>query len=149
MDGKHFEEFEAGDRFVSQWRYIAESDLRRFITLAGIEEPLFESEQFLRSETDHHTWIVPGYLTLSFALGLFTRSGWFEGTGLAMLGAERLEFTDPVYVGDEIRTIVEVVETKPTSSDRGGILTLQWRIEKQDGTAVSELTSTHFIKKRG
>lgn len=149
MDGKHFEEFAVGESYVSPWRYLSESDLRRFVALAGIEEPLFESRQFLEAETDHPTWIVPGYLTLSAALGLFTRSGWFEGTGLAMLGAESLSFEAPVYVGDEIRAVVEVAATEPTSSDRGGVVTLEWTVENDDGDPVLTMTSTHFLKKRG
>lgn len=147
MDGKHYQEFSIGDTFVSSWRYISESDLRRFLSLTGIQEPLFESQQFLEAETDHEAWIVPGYLTLSYSLGLFSRSGWLDGTGLAMLGAEELEFTNPVSVGDEIRTRVEVTDKTPTSSDRGGIVVLQWDIATQNDDTVVEMTSSHFIKK--
>jgi acyl dehydratase len=147
MDGKHYQEFGVGETFVSSWRYISESDLRRFLSLTGIQEPLFESQQFLEAETDHETWIVPGYLTLSYSLGLFSRSGWLDGTGLAMLGAEELEFTNPVLVGDEIRTRVEVTDKTPTSSDRGGIVVLQWEITTQNDDTVIEMTSSHFIKK--
>lgn len=148
MDGKHFEEFTVGDSYTSPWRYISESDLRQFLALTGLQEPLFESRQFLDSETDHETWIVPGYLTLSYSLGLFSRSGWIEGTGLAMLGAADLEFLNPVLVGDEIRTRVEVSDTTPTSSDRGGVVDLEWDVLTQDDTVVLEMTSSHFIRKR-
>lgn len=148
MDGKHFEEFTVGDSYTSPCRYISESDLRQFLALTGLQEPLFESRQFLDSETDHETWIVPGYLTLSYSLGLFSRSGWIEGTGLAMLGAADLEFLNPVSVGDEIRTRVEVSDTTPTSSDRGGVVDLEWVVLTQDDTVVLEMTSSHFIRKR-
>ena len=147
MDGKQYEEFAVGDSYTSPWRYLSESDLRQFLALTGLQEPLFESRQFLEDETDHETWIVPGYLTLSYSLGLFSRSGWIEGTGLAMLGAEELEFTNPVSVGDEIRTRVEVVDTTPTSSDRGGIVVLDWTVQTQDDDTVLEMTSSHFIRK--
>ena len=146
MDGKQYEEFNVGDAYTSPWRYISESDLRQFLALTGIQEPLFESHQFLESETDHETWIVPGYLTLSYSLGLFSRSGWITRTGLAMLGAEELEFTNPVLVGDEIRTRVEVADTSLTSSDRGGVVVLDWVVQTQDDL-VLEMTSSHFIKK--
>lgn len=147
MDGKHFEDFAVGDSYTSSWRYISESDLRQFLALAGIQEPLFESRQFLEEQTDHDSWIVPGFLTLSYALGLFTRSGWIDGTGLAMLGAEDLSMEAPVLVGDEIRSNVETVEKTPTSSDRGGIVVLEWDVENQDGESVVTMRSSHFIKK--
>lgn len=148
MEGKHFEDFAAGDEYVSGYRVVAESDFRRFLDLAGIREPLFESRQYLQSSTEHDPWIVPGFLTLSFSLGLFTRSGWIHGTGLAMLGADHLAFEAPVMVGDEIRVRVACVETTRTSSDRGGVVTLEWQTENQDGETVLEMTSTHFIAKR-
>ncbi|WP_254525844.1 MaoC family dehydratase [Natrinema caseinilyticum] len=148
MDGKYYEDFTVGETYTSSWRYISESDLRQFLALTGLQEPLFESRQFLESETDHETWIVPGYLTLSYSLGLFSRSGWIEGTGLAMLGADSLEFTNPVSVGDEIRTHVEVADTSPTSSDRGGVVVLDWIVLTHDDDVVIEMTSSHFIKKR-
>lgn len=148
MDGKYFEDFSAGDEYVSPWRVVSESDLRRFLDLTGVREPLFESRQFLRTRTDHDRWIVPGFLTLSFSLGLFTRSGWIDGTGLAMLGAESLSFDNPVLVEDEIRVRVECFETTPTSSDRGGVIVLDWVTENQNDETVIEMTSSHFIKKR-
>ena len=128
---------------------MSESDLRRFLALAGIEEPLFESRRYIEEETDHEPWLVPGLLTLSVSLGLFTRSGWIHGTGLAMLGAESLSFEAPVHVGDEIRAVVETVDTTPTSSDRGGVITLEWEIERDDRTPVATMRSSHFIRKRG
>jgi len=148
MDGKHFEDFAVGDEYVSDYRIVSEPDFRRFLDLAGVREPLFESRQYLRSGTDHERWIVPGFLTLSFSLGLFTRSGWIHGTGLAMLGAESLSFEAPVHVDDEIRVRVECVETTRTSLDRGGVVTLDWETETQDEQTVLEMTSTHLIAAR-
>lgn len=147
MEGKHFEEFEVGQEYVSPWKWVSEPDFQQFLNLAGVQEPLFESRQFLEAETEFDRWVVPGYLTLTLSLGLFTRSGWIDGTGLAMLGAENLSFEGPVLVGDEIRTVVEVIEKTPTSSDRGGVVTLDWEIENDAGDTVVTMQSSHFIKK--
>ncbi|WP_254533849.1 hypothetical protein [Natrinema gelatinilyticum] len=65
-----------------------------------------------------------------------------------MLGAESLEFTNPVSVGDEIRTHVEVMETSPMSSDRGGVV-LDWIVLTHNDDVVIEMTSSPFVKKRG
>lgn len=147
MTGKHFEEMAVGDSYESVWKTVSESAFRRFVELAGIQEPLFESRMFLAEETDHDGLLVPGYLTMSLALGLFTRSGWLDGTGLAMLGGE-FSFDGPVFADDEIRTRVEVTDKTPTSSDRGGIIELEWETETHDGDVVFTMTSTHFIKKQ-
>lgn len=145
MASKRFGDFEPGQTYESQWRVVSEADFRRFLDLCGIREPLFEDEQF-REEAGHEEWVVPGFLTASFSLGLFLRSGWFDRTGLAMLGAEEMEFENPVYVGDEIRTTVEVIDTHETSSDRGGVVDLAWETETRTETVLT-LTSAHFIRK--
>lgn len=145
MAGKYFEEFAVGDRYESPWRYVAESDLRRFLDLTGLREPLFESWQFIEAHTDHDSWLVPGFLTMSFSLGLFSRSGWIEGTGFAFLGAEALDFEAPVLVGDEIRALVETAGTRPTSNDDYGLVTLDWETETQDGATAMTMTSAHLI----
>lgn len=145
MAGKHFEAFSVGDRYESPWRYIAEADLRRFLDLTGLREPLFESRQFLDAHTEYERWLVPGFLTLSFSLGLFSRSGWIEGTGFAFLGAEELNFEAPVMVGDEIRTMVETVGTRPTSNDAYGLVRLAWETETDAGETAMTMTSAHLI----
>lgn len=145
MEGKHFEDFAVGDRYTSPWRYIAESDLRRFLDLTGLREPLFESRQFLDEHTEYESWLVPGFLTMSFSLGLFSRSGWIDGTGFAFLGADDLDFDAPVVVGDEIRTIVEAVETRPTSNDTYGLVRLDWQTNTDAGDTAMTMTSAHLI----
>lgn len=147
MTGKYYEEFAVGQTYESVWKTVSESAFRRFVELAGLQEPLFESRAFLADETDYDGLLVPGYLTMSLALGLFTRSGWLDGTGLAMLGGE-FSFDGPVVADDEIRTHVEVTDTTPTSSDRGGIIELEWETETDNGDLVFTMTSTHFIKKQ-
>jgi len=92
-------------------------------------------------------WLVPGWLTSASSIGLFLRSNWFHGTVLAILEVKRMSWDEPVIVGDEIRTNVEVVDKTETSSDRGGVIELSWRTENRDGDAVMEMNSTHFIKK--
>lgn len=148
MEGKYFQEFEPGESYVSPWRFVSDSDIRRFTDLTGMREPLFDSQQFIEDETDLETWIAPGFLTLSFALGLFMRSGWLHRTGLALLEIEKISFEEPVPVGSEIRAIVETTETMPTSSARGGVVTLDWNVENQDRDTVVTMESKHFIKKR-
>lgn len=146
MEEKYLEEFEEGDRTESPRRYISESDLRRFLDLVGLREPLFDSKRYVQENTPYDDLIVPGYLTMSFSLGLFMRSGWLD-QGLAFLGIQDLSFDAPVQVGDEIRTSVEVIETRHTSNEEHGIVTLEWRTCTDDDVVMT-MTSDHLIKRR-
>lgn len=148
MTGKYYSDCEVGDVYSSPWQYVSESTLRRYLDLAGIHEHLFDDKEYLETETEFDGWLIPGFLTLTLALGLFNRSGWLKDTGLAMLGANDIEFEEPVFVGDELQVDFEVIEKIPTSSDRGGILRFEWRIGTRSNDVVMRLTSKHFVKKK-
>lgn len=145
--GKYFHEFEEGETYTSPWRTISESHFWRFADITRLNEPLFEDREFVTEEAGLEDWLVPGWLTSSCSIGLFLRSNWFHGTVLAILEVKSMSWDEPVIVGDEIRTNVEVVDTTETSSDRGGVVELSWLTENRDGDAVMQMNSTHFIKK--
>lgn len=149
MQGKHFEDFAIGDTYRSVWKAVTASHVHRFVDLVGLAEPLFESGAHLESELGHDRWMAPGILTLSLSVGLFSRSGWIEGTAVAMLGIEELTWEAPVLAGDELRIRVECVETAPTDGDEAGVVTLGWVTENRDGETVLSMTTTHYMKKRG
>ncbi len=148
MQGKHFEDHAVGDRYVSPWRIVTESDLRRFLDLTGLREPLFESRRYLTERTPFESWLVTGYLTLCFSVGLFSRSNWLEGTGMALLGIDGVSFEEPVFVGDEIRVRVEVSETRDIDHDDGGIVAYEWVTENGDETTVMAMETTHLLARR-
>ena len=145
MTGKYFGQFEEGDTYTSQWKYLGESHFHRFCDLAGLREPLFES----RGHADEDDrWLIPGFMTVSMAAGLFSQSGWTHETSLALLEVGGIAWENPVFAGDEFRIRVEVVDTVPTSSDRGGVTELAWEGENRDGETVLEMSTKHFIEKR-
>jgi acyl dehydratase len=144
--GKLFGEFEVGDSYTTVWKTVMEGHLTQFIGLTQLEEPLFEDKQFLDEETQYDDWIVPGLLTMSMALGLFSRSGWLEDTGLALMNLDA-SFDAPVHVGDAIRVDIEVVDTHPTSREDGGVIELEWDIHTREGGTAITVESAHFIRK--
>lgn len=153
VEPKYFEKFEEGEVLESQWRVVSESTMRRFLDLTGLREPAFEDKQelkelneFMGVSGENENWIVPGYLTLCLSLGLAEE--WFVYVGRALLGLDDLTFDHPVRVGDELRTVVEVTNTDPTSSDRVGKVELTWNPEIRTGETVLTMDSDHLIKKR-
>lgn len=153
MAKQYFEKFNVGDTYTSDWRTISESDLRRFLDLTGLREPAFESKRALSEyheimgNEDDGRWMVPGFLTLTFSLGLISRSGYFDHTGLALLGLDNTRYENPTYVNDEIRVIVETTKLNPTSGDLAGVVEMHWKTENQKGDLVMETDSSHYILK--
>lgn len=147
--GTYFEEFEESDTYTSQWKRITETHLVTFLNNNGLIEPLFDDPEFRTESAGHSRQMVPGFLTMSLAYGFFTQSNWLTETGLALVDCS-ISFEEPVYVDDSIRCTITVDEKTPTSSDRGGIVKLDWRIEARDDgvETVATMESTHFVKKR-
>ncbi|MFB6312135.1 MAG: MaoC family dehydratase [Salinirussus sp.] len=148
MRGKFFEDFAVGDTYQSVWKTVTPSHVHRFVDLIGLAEPLFESASHLASDLGHDRWMAPGILTLSLSVGLFSRSGWIEGTAVAMLGIETLSWEAPVLAGNEIRIQVECVDTTATGAEEAGVVTLDWTTENRDGETVLSMRTTHYMKKR-
>jgi acyl dehydratase len=144
--GKLFHEFEVGDSYTTVWKTVMEGHLTQFMGLTQLEEPLFEDKQFLEEETHYDDWIVPGMLTMSMALGLFSRSGWLDDTGLALMNLDA-SFDSPVHVGDAMRADIEVVDTHETSREDGGVVELEWDIHTREHETAITVESAHFIRK--
>ena len=70
MNGKTFEEFNTGDRYVTGRRTITEHDILQFVGLVGLTEPLFLDLEYIRNESLYGERIAPGSLTFGMAEGL-------------------------------------------------------------------------------
>src|SRR6201996_1581081 len=101
--GQTFEEMTAGSRFRTASRTITETDLITFVTLTGMNEPLFldEAGSFGAGYAGR---LVPGALVFSYAEGLVMQTGVIHGTGMAFLRAD-LSVQAPAFVGDTIAVV--------------------------------------------
>jgi acyl dehydratase len=106
LHGQMFEEMVPGNRFRTASRTITEADLISFVTLTGMNEPLFLDEAGSR-EANYSGRLVPGALVFSYAEGLVMQTGVIHGTGMAFLRAD-VSVQAPVFVGDTITVVVEV-----------------------------------------
>src|ERR1700759_2330594 len=85
--GQTFEEMTAGSRFRTASRTITETDLITFVTLTGMNEPLFLDEAG-SLDAGYAGRLVPGALVFSYAEGLVMQTGVIHGTGMAVLRAD-------------------------------------------------------------
>jgi acyl dehydratase len=134
LHGQTYHEAKPGAVFRTAGRTITEADLVAFVTLAGLVEPLFLDASGSTSQ-GYQGRLVPGTLTLAYAEGLVMQTGVIHNTGIAFLGSS-LEIKGPVFVGDTITVVVEVIESRPTSKGDRGIVTTRNTVVKGDGTPV-------------
>jgi acyl dehydratase len=145
--GQTFEEMAPGSRFRTASRTITETDLINFITLTGMNEPLFMDAE-ASGDASYAGRLVPGALVFSYAEGLVMQTGIIHGTGMAFLRAD-LDVKGPTFVGDTITVVVEVTESRSARSGARGVVTTRNTVVKRSGGAVLVYEPVRLIRGRG
>lgn len=118
-----------------------------FVQLCGLFEELWLNAGKAQRTGLYTGRLVPGYLTMTFAEGLFVLAGWMRNA-VGMLGVDDVKWLAPVACGDTIRCEIEVVEARPSRSPERGVVVMQHRVLNQDGVVVLTYTSARLIATR-
>jgi acyl dehydratase len=132
--GLTFDEFNVGDKFVSQGRTVTEADVVSFAGLSGDFNPLHTDATFAAG-TPFGERIAHGMLIAAIATGMANWTGVFEGTTLALM-QQLLQYKGAVKFGDTVHLELTVAEKKPTSKDDRGVVIFDARMINQDGEIV-------------
>ena len=127
MAGKYFEELEVGAVYEHQpARTVTETDNLLFSALTMNPQPLHLDAHF-SAQTQFGQRLVNSIFTLGLVIGLSVADTTL-GTTLGNLGFEKTEFPNPVFIGDTIRAVTQVVAKRESRSkpDRG-IVTFEHR----------------------
>ena len=133
--GFYFEEFIVGQTIHTAGRTVTETDIVSFAGLSGDFNSIhidaaYAETQFFKQRVAH------GLLGLSIASGLAVQTGFMEGTILAFRGMTEWKFSKPIFIGDTIRVIIEVLELKPMPRLGGGLITIKLDVQNQKGESV-------------
>lgn len=127
MAGKFFEELEVGMVFEHlPARTVTETDNLLITALTHNPQPLHLDVEFAAG-TQFGQRLVNSIYTLGLVVGLSVGETTL-GTTIGNLGFERVEFPNPVFIGDTIRAFTEVISKRVSRSkpDRG-IVTFEHR----------------------
>jgi acyl dehydratase len=144
MHGRTWEQMTPGFSFRTASRTITEADVHAFITLTGVNEPLFFDAR-VAAEAGYEGRLVPGMMTFSYSEGLVIQTGSIHGTGLAFLHTD-LDIKAPVYVGDTITVVVEVTEQRAASSGNRGLITTRNTVVNQHDVVVMVYSPVRLTK---
>ena len=120
MSGKYFEELEIGMMFEHlPHRTVTETDNLLFTTMTHNPQPLHLDAEFART-TLYGQILVNSCYTLSLVIGLSVADTTL-GTTLGNLGMEKIEFPNPVFIGDTLRVQTRITDKRESKSkpDRG------------------------------
>jgi acyl dehydratase len=148
MPGKYFDEFVAGEEYVTPGRTLTETDVVMFAAMSGDYNELHTSEAFGK-KTQFGRRIGHGLLGLAVSHGLFFRLGLVEGTAIAFLGIDSWKFEAPFFLGDTIRVKVRVAEKTPSRSkpDRG-VIKFFFQVVKEEETVIQSGYKSIMIRRK-
>ena len=144
--GLTWEDMSVGSVFRTNARTVTEADLVNFVALCGFSEPLFLDASHA-AEAGYRGRLVPGALTYCLGEGLVIQSGTYHGTGLAFMHMEA-DLRAPVYVGDTVDVVVEVIESRPSRHAGRGVVTTRNSVRNQDGKVVLVYTPVRLVRGR-
>ncbi|MDQ7783313.1 MAG: MaoC/PaaZ C-terminal domain-containing protein [Desulfomonilaceae bacterium] len=137
VPGKHFEELEQGDEFLTVSRSVTEADIVNFCGVSGDFNQLHSDIEFARN-TAFGQRIAHGMCGLAIASGCLNRSGLIEGTTVAFKAIKEWRFRNPIYIADTIYVKVRVKEKTDTGKPDRGLVSLQLTVNNQRDQVVME-----------
>lgn len=144
--GNFFEDFVTGQTLVHAVpRTITEGDCALYVALTGDRYPLHCSAEFARS-LGYERETVNDLLTFHMVFGKTVND--VSLNAVANLGYAGVRFLAPVYPGDTVRTVSEVIGKKENKSGKNGVVWVKSTGTKQDGTAVLEYYRWVMVHKR-
>ncbi|WP_341989699.1 MaoC family dehydratase [Azorhizobium sp. AG788] len=146
--GRYFEEFEVGTIYDHRpGRTITESDNINFSLMTMNFHPMHCDRAFAE-KSEFGKPLVNSGLSLAIVLGMSVND--VSGKAIANLGWKEINLTSPVFPGDTLYAESEVLEMRESKSrPTQGIVTVQTRAFKQDGTPVMNFVRSALIPKRG
>ena len=148
MAGKYFEGLEIDWVFEHlPHRTVTETDNLLFTTMTHNPQPLHLDAEFAR-QTPYGQIIVNSYFTLALVVGLSVGDTTL-GTTLGNLGMEKVEFPNPVFVGDTLRVQTRIIDKREsqTKPDRGIVWFRHQGLNQRDELVCDALRKGMMLKR--
>ena len=148
MPGLYYDDTAVGQRIEHTLRRtVTETDNLLFCTMTHNPQPLHLDAEYAR-DTEFGQRIVNSLFTMSLAVGVSVEDT-TVGTLVANLGFGETRFTAPVFIGDTLHFVTEIIDRRDSQSrPQAGIVTFRHEGFKQDDTMVCSVTRTTLIRKR-
>ncbi|HOB12820.1 MAG TPA: MaoC family dehydratase [Novosphingobium sp.] len=148
MAGKHFDEWQVGDRLEHEiTRTVTETDNLLFTVMTHNPQPLHLDAE-VAGASEFGQILVNGTFTFALMVGLSVGDTTL-GTLVANLGYDQLVMPKPVFIGDTMRATSEVVELKESKSRPGaGIVTFRHELINQRGEVVCRCLRSALVKRK-
>jgi len=145
--GLYWEDFEVGQTIRTSARTITSTDIVNFACLSGDFNEVHTDWEYCKS-TPFGEPVAHGPLVYAIMGGLQYASGINDGTLLALLGVDKWRMLAPVKHGDTLHMEITVIEKKETSKPDRGVIKVQRKFVKHDGTVAQEMETALMYRRR-
>jgi acyl dehydratase len=132
---KYGDDFNVGDVYTTPSITVTETHVVNWACLTMDFYPLHMDKEYA-AKTQFGQRLAHGPLIFGMAVGLVSMAGFAGDSAVAWLGVDNLKMLAPVFIGDTITVIVEVLEKKPTSKPDKGVQTWRYSVKNQRGETV-------------
>lgn len=148
MAGVWFDELKVGQIFEHAIRRtVTEADNVLFTAMTHNPAQLHLDEQYMKG-TEFGTRIVNSCFTLGLMVGISVGDTTL-GTAIANLGWDEVRFPKPVFHGDTLNIVTEVVELRESRSrPDAGIVTFLHKAFNQNGELVASCKRSGLQRKK-
>jgi acyl dehydratase len=148
MAGLWFDELVVGQRFEHAIRRtVTETDNLMFTVMSHNPAQLHLDAEYMRG-TDYGRVLVNSCFTLSLMVGVSVGDTTL-GTAVANLGWDEVRFPKPVFIGDTLNIVSEVLDLRESKSrPDAGIVTFRHEAWNQNGELVAHCKRTGLQRKR-
>jgi acyl dehydratase len=148
MPGVWFDELSVGQRFEHPIRRtVTETDNLLFTTLSHNPAQLHLDAEYMK-DSEYGRVLVNSCFTLSLMVGVSVGDTTL-GTAVANLGWDEVRFPGPVFVGDTLNIVTEVLELRESRSrPEAGIVTFRHEAFNQRGELVASCKRSGLQRKK-
>ena len=115
----YFDDLTIGQSWETRRRTVTETDIVQFACITGDFDPLHVDYEYAR-QTPFRRPIAHGLLGITWVAGLASHSPAVHT--VAFLGVRNWEFLKPIFAGDTLRVLNEVVELQLEGRRRGHVV---------------------------
>ena len=148
MPGVWFDELSVGQRFEHAIRRtVTETDNVLFTTLSHNPAQLHLDAEYMKG-SEYGQVLVNSCFTLSLMVGVSVGDTTL-GTAVANLGWDEVRFPKPVFIGDTLNIVTEVLELRESKSrPDAGIVTFLHQAFNQRGELVASCKRSGLQRKK-
>jgi acyl dehydratase len=148
MDGRerYFEDWNVGETLVSASRIIDEAQIVAFAREYDPQPFHLDPEAAKRSPFGG--LIASGWQTASVSMRLIVDGALFGPEGGIGLGVDELRWPRPVFPGDELHVVAEVLSKAPSRTKRAGVINFKLTTRNQRDEDVMTQTAIVMVANR-